>query len=136
MWAEPKALRKMGRRYLVAQELPTWNKTVLDRSVKRALEKADGTRPVIAHSGVLPNPPQLDGTDSQLYFGWYPGVERELPWVLRAMPPMGIFVGELGEQAVHEDDEICEPEIWPDTDRERHDHTPAPQKAMLERFGP
>src|SRR3546814_6086284 len=32
MWAEPKALRKMGRRYHVAQELPTWNKTVLDRS--------------------------------------------------------------------------------------------------------
>src|SRR3546814_19573684 len=75
MWAEPKALRKMGRRYLVAQELPTWNKTVLDRSVKRALEKADGTRPVIAQSGVLPHPPQLDGTDSPLYFGWYPRSE-------------------------------------------------------------
>ena len=44
---------------------------MLDRSVKRALEQADGTRPVIAHSGVLPHPPQLDGTDSHLYFGWY-----------------------------------------------------------------
>ena len=38
------------------QELPTWNKTVLDRSVKRALEKADGTRPVIAHSRRAPPP--------------------------------------------------------------------------------
>src|SRR3546814_5763734 len=92
MWAEPKALRKMGRRYLGAQELPTWNKTVLDRSVKRALEKADGTRPVIAHSGVLPHPPLLDGTDSHLYFGWYHGDERELSGFLRAMPRMGRFV--------------------------------------------
>ena len=29
--------------FVAGQELPTWNKTVLDRSVKRAFEKADGT---------------------------------------------------------------------------------------------
>ncbi|MGH9035053.1 MAG: glycoside hydrolase family 2 protein, partial [Acidimicrobiia bacterium] len=34
--------------------LPTWNKDVLDRSVARALSRADPTRPVIDHSGVLP----------------------------------------------------------------------------------
>ena len=79
---------------------PTWNKTVLDRSVKRALEKADGTRPVIAHSGVLPHPPQLDGTDSHLYFGWYHGHERDFPGFLRAMPRMARFVTEFGAQAV------------------------------------
>src|SRR5439155_11772442 len=62
-----------------AQMLPTWNKTILDRSIKRALQQSDGTRPVIAHSGVLPHPPQLDGTDSHLYFGWYHGDERDLP---------------------------------------------------------
>ena len=83
MWGEPKALRRMALRAAAAQELPTWNKTVLDRSVKRALEKADGTRPVIAHSGVLPHPPQLDGTDSHLYFGWYHGHERDFP----GLPP-------------------------------------------------
>ena len=36
-------------------------------------------RPVIAHSGVLPHLPQLDGTDSHLYFGWYWGDERDFP---------------------------------------------------------
>src|SRR5205823_5335132 len=66
-------------RYLVGQELPTWNKTILDRSVKRAIEGADESRPVIAHSGVLPHPPKFDGTDSHLYFGWYHGDERDLP---------------------------------------------------------
>ena len=40
-----------------AWSCPTWNKTVLDRSIKRALEKADGSRPVIPHSGVLAPPP-------------------------------------------------------------------------------
>ena len=84
MWGEPKALRRMAAAAAAAQELPTWNKTVLDRSVKRALEKADGTRPVIAHCGVLPHPPQLDGTDSHLYFGWYHGHERDFPGFLRA----------------------------------------------------
>ncbi len=55
------------------QALPTWNRTLLDRAMKSVLERNDGTRPVIAHSGVLPHPPQLDGTDSHLYFGWHTG---------------------------------------------------------------
>ena len=28
---------------------------------------------MIAHSGVLPHLPKLDGTDSHLYFGWRDG---------------------------------------------------------------
>ena len=52
--------------------LPSWNKDVLDRSVARALRKADPTRPVDPHSGVLPGVGTL-GTDSHLYFGWYHG---------------------------------------------------------------
>ena len=63
-------------RFVAAQQLPSWNRTVLDRSVKRSLQRHDGTRPVIAHSGVLPHPPLLDGTDSHLFFGWYHGDER------------------------------------------------------------
>ena len=51
---------------------------MLDAAVKRALEKADGTRPVIPHSGVLPHPGS-DGTDTHLYFGWYHGDERDFP---------------------------------------------------------
>ncbi|MGH9276130.1 MAG: glycoside hydrolase family 2 protein [Acidimicrobiales bacterium] len=136
MWGDPKALRRMGARALVAQELPTWNKTVLDRSVKRAFEKGDGTRPVIAHSGVLPHPPQLDGTDSHLYFGWYHGHERDLPGFLRAMPRMGRFVTELGAQAVPVDAAFCEPERWPDLDWERLGHTHALQKPIFDRWVP
>jgi beta-mannosidase len=136
MWGDPKALRRMALKATVAQELPTWNKTVLDRSVKRAFEKSDGTRPVIAHSGVLPHPPQLDGTDSHLYFGWYHGDERDFPGFLRAMPRMGRFVTEFGAQAVPATADFCEPERWPDLDWERLGRTHALQKAVFDRYVP
>jgi beta-mannosidase len=136
MWGDPASLRKMGLKALAAQELPTWNKTVLDRSVKRAFEKADGTRPVVAHSGVLPHPPQLDGTDSHLYFGWYHGDERDLPGFARALPRMVRFVSELGAQAVPADAEFCEPERWPDLDWERLGHTHALQRAVFDQRVP
>jgi beta-mannosidase len=136
MWGDPRKLRKMGLKALAAQELPTWNKTVLDRSIKRALEKADSTRPVIAHSGVLPHPPQLDGTDSHLYFGWYHGHERDLPGFLRAVPRMGRFVTELGAQAVPTSADFCEPDRWPDLDWERLGHTHALQKAIFDKRVP
>jgi beta-mannosidase len=136
MWGDPRALRRMGVKALAAQELPTWNKTVLDRSVKRALEKADPTRPVIAHSGVLPHPPMLDGTDSHLYFGWYHGHERDLPGFLRALPRMGRFVTEFGAQAVPATAAFMEPERWPDLDWERLGHTHALQKPIFDRFVP
>lgn len=136
MWSDRKALRRMAIKAAVAQELPTWNKTVLDRSVKRAFEKCDGTRPVIAHSGVLPHPPQLDGTDSHLYFGWYHGHERDLPGFLRALPRMGRFVTEFGAQAVPVTADFCEPERWPDLAWERLGHTHALQKAVFDEFVP
>ncbi|MGV3758589.1 MAG: glycoside hydrolase family 2 protein, partial [Actinomycetota bacterium] len=136
MWGDPKALRSMGLKALAAQELPTWNKTVLDRSVKRALEQADGSRPVIAHSGVLPHPPLLDGTDSHLYFGWYHGHERDLPGFLRAMPRMGRFVTELGAQAVPTTAGFMEPERWPDLDWDRLGHTHALQKPLFDKHVP
>ena len=136
MWGDRKALRRMAIKAAAAQELPTWNKTVLDRSVKRAFEKSDGTRPVIAHSGVLPHPPLLDGTDSHLYFGWYHGDERDLPGFLRAVPRMGRFVTEFGAQAVPATADFCEPERWPDLDWERLGHTHALQKAVFDRYVP
>ena len=136
MWGDPKALRRMAVRAAAAQELPTWNKTVLDRSVKRALEKADGTRPVIAHSGVLPHPPQLDGTDSHLYFGWYHGHERDFPGFLRAVPRLARFVTEFGAQAVPEDASFCEPERWPDLDWDRLGRTHALQRSLFDRHVP
>jgi beta-mannosidase len=135
-WGDPNALRRLALKAAVAQELPTWNKTVLDRSVKRALEKADGTRPVIAHSGVLPHPPQLDGTDSHLYFGWYHGNERDLPGFLRAVPRMARFVTEFGAQSVPASADFCEPARWPDLDWERLGRTHALQKALFDRHVP
>ncbi len=136
MWGDPRALRRMAVRAFAAQELPTWNKTVLDRSVKRSLEKGDGTRPVIAHSGVIPHPPLLDGTDSHLYFGWYHGKERDLPTFLRALPRMARFVTEFGAQAIPTTAGFCEPERWPDLDWERLGRTHALQKALFDKFVP
>jgi beta-mannosidase len=101
---------------LLAQELPTWNKSVLDRSVKRALERNDGTRPVIAHSGVLPHPPMLDGTDSHLFFGWLHGDRRDLGGLARAMPRVVRFVSAFGAGAVPESADFMAPERWPDLD--------------------
>ncbi len=121
-----------GRRYVLAQELPTWNKTVLDRAVKRALIKADGSRPVIAHSGVLPHPPLLDGTDTHLYLGWYRGEERDLPGLARAVPRLVRFLSEFGAQAVPESDEFVGAEAWPDLDWERLERTHGLQKAIFD----
>jgi beta-mannosidase len=107
---------------LHAQQLPTWNKTVLDGSIKRALNRADGTRPVVAHSGVAPHAPQLDGTDSHLWFGWRYGHERDLAGFARALPRMVRFVSEFGAQAVPSADPsgdgaaFCEPARWPHLD--------------------
>jgi beta-mannosidase len=116
--------------------LPTWNKTILDRSVKRALEQADGTRPVVAHSGVLPHPPQLDGTDSHLYFGWYWGDERDFPKLCATVPRLARFVTEFGAQAVPADASFCEPARWPDLDWERLGRKHALQKRMFDRYVP
>lgn len=136
MWEDPTALRRMAVRAAVAQQLPTWNRSILDRSIKRTLEREDGTRPVIAHSGVLPHPPQLDGTDSHLYFGWYHGEERDLPRALRALPRLARFVSEFGAQAVPADAEFCEPARWPHLDWDRLGRTHGLQRARFERYVP
>jgi beta-mannosidase len=91
---------RAGARLLAGMELPTWNRTVLDGSIARSLRKADGTRPVVPHSGVWPHLPTLDGTDAHLWFGWHHGDERDLPRFLAAFPRMARFVSEFGAQAV------------------------------------
>lgn len=119
-------------RYLAGQELPSWNKTVLDRSVRKAIERADASRPVIAHSGVLPHPPALDGTDSHLYFGWYHGDERDLPAVARVVPRLVRFVSEFGAQAVPTTADFLEPQRWPDLDWSRIERHHSLQKAIFD----
>ncbi|MFP3901443.1 MAG: glycoside hydrolase family 2 protein [Acidimicrobiia bacterium] len=128
---------RIAARVAVGQQLPSWNKTVLDGSVRRALERSDGTRPVVAHSGVVPHAPRFDGTDSHLYLGWYGGAERALPGLLRVIPRLGRFVSEFGAQAVPSGDvAFMEPDRWPDLDWERLAHTHCLQRSRFDRYVP
>jgi beta-mannosidase len=116
---EPLALDPQGdhvlARFAALQALPTWNKTVLDTSISRALERADPSRPVVAHSGILPGP-VTSGTDTHLYFGWYHGDERDFPGLMKAVPRLARFVTEFGAQAVPSTAGWMHPERWPDLD--------------------
>jgi len=134
--ASPAGRRRVGLRYLAAQQLPTWNKTVLDRSVKRSIERADGTRPVVKHSGVLPRLPAFDGTDSHLYFGWYWGDERDLPGFAKALPSQVRFPTEFGAQAVPESDAFMGAADWPDLDWEHLARTHNLQLGIMDRHVP
>nr|MDP9020956.1 hypothetical protein [Actinomycetota bacterium] len=129
------AVARLFTRFATLQVLPSWNKSVLDRSVKRALTMADGTRPVIRHSGVLPHPGSA-ATDSHLYFGWYHGDERDFAGLCRAVPRLAHFVSEFGAQAVPDDAAFCEPERWPDLDWERLARTHGLQKGRFDRYVP
>jgi beta-mannosidase len=132
---EPKHRGRAVLRFAAGQQLPTWNKTVLDGSVKRAFEKADGTRPVIAHSGVLPHLGS-GGTDSHLWFGWYHGDERDLETALRVWPRLARFVSEFGAQAVPETADFMHPERWPDLDWDELCRRHGLQKWVFDRVVP
>ncbi|HEX5366870.1 MAG TPA: hypothetical protein VFW63_09460 [Acidimicrobiales bacterium] len=122
----------------VGQALPTWNRSVLDASIAHALHEADGSRPVVAHSGVPPHLPQLDGTDQHLYVGWTAGDERRLATVARRLPRLVRFVSEFGAQAVPTGAgaAFAEPGRWPDLDWDRLERVHALQRAVLERHVP
>lgn len=128
-------MAKAAMAFMGGQQLPSWNKSVLDRSIKRALDRADGTRPVIAHSGVLPHVGGA-GTDTHVYFGWYHGDERQFAGFCRAVPRMARFVSEFGAQAVPEGDAFLEPDRWPDLDWGRLGRSHALQKGVFDRHVP
>lgn len=94
------------------QQTPTWTKSVLDRLVGLAFNRADGSRPVIQGSGTWPSPPQFDGTDTHLRFGWNNGAGRDLEAFARRLPRMVRWVSSLGGQSVprHDDVRILD---WP-----------------------
>jgi beta-mannosidase len=115
--------------------LPTWNKDVLDRSVARALHRADPSRPVDLHSGVLPGPAS-GGTDTHFYFGWYHGRMDGLAAALRAVPRLARFVTEFGAQAVPATAEFMEPDRWPDLDWDTLFERHACQARVFERYVP
>ncbi|MCD9625572.1 hypothetical protein [Rhabdothermincola salaria] len=113
----PRATRRRRLRTVAAHALPSWNRTVLDRSVALVLRESDGSRPVVAHSGVWPHPPQLSGTSTHLWAGWRWGGIDDLPRLLRWWPRLGRFVAEFGAQAPAPDDaHLATAGPWPDLD--------------------
>jgi beta-mannosidase len=98
--------------------LPSWNKDVLDLSVARAIRKADPTRAVDPHSGVLPGF-GTGGTDAHLSFGWHHGRMDGLAPALRAFPRLARFVTEFGAAAVPDSAEFMDPARWPELDWDR-----------------
>ena len=89
-------------RSAVRRALPTWNREVLDASIRRALERADPTRPAIASAG--PAPGAL--------------TRRDLAKALALVPSLARFVSEPGAEAeaVPRSAEFMAPERWPDLD--------------------
>lgn len=135
-FADPKKTAQMGVKALASMQLPTWNKSVLDRAIKKAIDRTDGTRPTIAHSGVLPHLPKLQGTDSHLYFGWYFGNERDFPGFARAVPSQVRFPTEFGAQSIPTTDDFVDPSAWPELDWDRLTTTHNLQKSILDKYVP
>ena len=118
------------------QQLPTWNKTILDRWVKRSLEQADESRPVIAASGVPPHLPQLEGSDSHLWFGWGRGGERDLATFAATVPRMVRFVSEFGAQSVPDAAPFIAADTWPTLDWDALAEHHGLQRDLMERYVP
>ncbi len=118
------------------QGLPTWNKSVLDGWVKNALKNADDSRPIVAHSGVLPHLPQLDGTDSHLFIGWHGGDERDLPDLANSVPRLVRFVSEFGAQSVPTTSDFIDTGSWPELDWDLLSKRHGLQKAGFDNYVP
>lgn len=110
--------RRFGR-LLAAHELPNWNRSVLDRTVRRAIAAVDPSRPIVASSGVWPHPPSLDGTDVHLSLGWERGEADDLASIARAIPRAVRFVQLTPNPSLPADASFCRPRQWPDLDLDR-----------------
>lgn len=82
------------------QQIPSWNRTILDRAIKRAFERSDPSRPVVAHSDVAPHLPQLAGSDLGLYFGWFDSNAEDIAEYAATLPRLVRFVSDMGAQAL------------------------------------
>lgn len=127
-------------RSVAGNQLPSWNRSVLDRWVKRSFEKADSSRQTVAHSGVVPHLPQLNGTDSHLTFGWRKGDADDLVRFASRFPRMVRFVSEFGPDSAPTsapfiDDQLLSHD-WPELDWERLSSEYGYQRAIFERLIP
>ncbi|RLE23091.1 MAG: hypothetical protein DRJ50_06690, partial [Actinobacteria bacterium] len=127
-------------RSIAGNQLPSWNKSVLDRWVKRSFEKADSSRHTVAHSGVGPHLPQLNGTDSHLTFGWQKGEAVDLARFASRFPRMVRFVSEFGTDSAPTSapfiDEQLRSHEWPDLDWERLVAKHGYEQSIFERLFP
>lgn len=99
---------------LAAHQLPTWTKSVLDRSIKRTFRSQDASRNATGFTGVLPHLPTLESSATHLWFGWRRGTERDLPDFAARWPSQSAFVAEFGAQSVPDDAPFIDNEAWPD----------------------
>ncbi len=88
----------------LAQHRTGWKPSVLDTSVTRALERADGSRPVV--------------DDPHLALGWEVGDESALPRLAEMIPRVVRCVSGLGAASVPSGQgaAFADPERWPDLD--------------------
>ena len=100
-------------RHQVREQLPSWNRTVLDRFVKRAVERADPTRPCVPSGGAAPHLPLLEGADSRLWMGWTHGRAHDIVGLARTIPRRVRFVTEFGAQAIPDSADFVDHSQWP-----------------------
>jgi len=136
-WMEPtpRPKRRLAAK-LAAHQLPTWTKSVLDRSVKRVFESNDGSRNASAFTGVLPHFPTLESAASHLWLGWRRGSERELPDYAARWPSQVGFVAEFGAQSVPHHLPLVDETSWPNFDWERLAIEAGYEQASFDRYAP
>ena len=85
---------------IVGQQRPSRNRAVLDTTVRRVLQRTDGSRPIVNHTAVPPHLPLLDGTTSLLWLGWHDVTADDLAAAIGRLPRMGRFVTAFGAASV------------------------------------
>ena len=104
--------RRPGRTpAVVRRQGPSWNRDVLDRRLGRVLDRCDGSRPVVSHTGVPPRAPLLDGTTSELWFGLHGGRAADAGPVLARVPAMGRFVSAFGTPVADDQPDVVKTTI-------------------------
>jgi beta-mannosidase len=121
---------------VLGQQPPSWNRDVLDRSVRRVITRTDGSRPVIAHTAVPPHFPSLDGTTSHLWFGWNDGRAADLAAAVQRLPRMARFVTAFGAASVNPEMEGLNDARWPALDWEKIEHQTGARAASLHHLVP
>ncbi|NNC79308.1 MAG: hypothetical protein HKN94_04060 [Acidimicrobiales bacterium] len=84
------------------QQMPSWNRSILDRAVSGTMRGDDPSRRTVAHSEVAPHIPQLRGSDLGQFFGWFDRPASELAEYAAALPRFVRFVSDMGSQALPE----------------------------------